>query len=77
MPVVLNVCENEPLFLLPLFHDTNPVPVVVCVPCIKFHVTVPPTATVTVIGVKAKFVTVTDAVFGTGVGINVGVAGLP
>ena len=77
MPAELNVCENDPLSLCSLSHDSELVPVAVCVPWAKFHVTVPPTATVTVIGVKAKFVTVTDAVFGTGVGINVGVAGLP
>ena len=73
MPAELNVCENDPLVLFPLFHDSEPVPVVVCVPWAKFHVTFPPTSTVTVMGTKAKFFTVTDAALGTNVGVGVGV----
>ena len=70
----MNVCENDPLLLFPLFHDSEPVPVVVCAPWAKFHVTVPPTSTATVMGTKAKFLTVTDAVLGTDVGVGVRVA---
>ena len=71
----MNVCENDPLLLFPLFHDSESVPVAVCVPWAKFHVTVPPTATVTVMGTKAKLLTVTDAVLGTDVAVGVGVGG--
>ena len=70
MPFTLNVFENDPLFLAPLSHEPWPVPVVVCVPWSKFHVTVPPTFTLTVMGRKAKFVIVMDAVSGTDVGLG-------
>ena len=71
----MNVCENEPTFLFPLFHDSEPVPVVVCVPWTKFHVTVLPTSTAIFIGAKAEFLTLTDSVLGTvvDVGVDVGV----
>ena len=48
---------------------------VVCVPCVKSHVTDPPTSTVTAMGAKAKLLTVTDVVVGmdAGVGGDVGV----
>ena len=71
--MVLNVCENDPLILFPLSHDSEPVPVAVCVPWTKSHFTVPPTPTVTVPGTKAKFVTVTVTVLGIDVGVAMGV----
>ena len=41
-------------------------------PWAKFHVAVSPTPTLTVIGTKAKFLTVTEAVLGTDVCVGVG-----
>jgi len=70
VPFALNVFENDPLLLAPLSHEPWPVPVVVCVPWAKFHVTVPPTFTLTVMGRKAKFIIVMDAVSGTDVGLG-------
>ena len=68
------MCENDPLFLTSLSHDSEPLPVVVCVPCVKSHVTVPPISTVTDMGVKAIFLTVTDAAFGIDADIGRGVS---
>ena len=73
MPGRSNLCENDPLFLNSLSHDSEPLPVVVCVPCVKSHVTVPPTSTETDMGEKAKLLTVTDAAFGMGVDVGGGV----
>ena len=73
MPGRSNLCENDPLFLNSLSHDSEPLPVVVCVPCVKSHVTVPPDSTVTDMGEKAKLLTVTDAAFGMDVDVGGGV----